>query len=91
MLQKSPLTRLWKFNQIKQDPWFSKFDWDGLISFSLPPAYKTSVDKASNPQNIKGVPYLTYIKSKTINDSRFINPNSQQKRVSDFDHWVMNF
>lgn len=91
MLQKSPLNRLWKFNQIKQDAWFREFDWDGLISFSLPPAYKITFDKASNPQNSKGVPYLTYLKTKTSSDPKFANPNTQRRCVTDFDHWVQNF
>ena len=34
MLKKNPTNRLWKFKQIKQDPYFSDFDWNKLISLS---------------------------------------------------------
>ena len=39
MLKKNPANRLWKFEQIKADPYFSDFDWSKLISLSYPPPY----------------------------------------------------
>ena len=39
MLKKNPALRLWKFENIKSDPYFKDFDWDKLISLSYPPPY----------------------------------------------------
>lgn len=90
MLKKYPLNRLWKFNQIKQDPWFKDFDWNRLISFSLSPAYKPQFDQLNIPSNLKGTPYLTYLKTKTPNESGQ-NNISQQKNQTNFAKWVNNF
>lgn len=90
MLKKSPLTRLWKLDQIKAESWMSDFNWDGLISFALPPAFKISDDKENTEDFIRGAPYLTYLKNKVNTDARFINLPKREKG-SEFDKWVRRF
>ena len=86
MLKKSPTSRLWKFQQIKDDPFFADFDWKKLISLSYPPPHLIKFkDEKENNANI---PYLSYLQSKQ-------NKNKPKKKKSNrqlkFEKWLKNF
>ena len=86
MLKKNPTNRLWKFKQIKQDPYFSDFDWNKLISLSYPPPYmiKMKEDKENNAP----IPYLSYLQSKGAKR----NPKKKKSnRQLKFEKWLKNF
>jgi len=87
MLKKAPTSRLWKFEQIKENPYFKDFDWEKLMSFSLPPPYLLKLeDNADNEQ--KTIPYLSYLKSQVGKLPPKKNASSRQIK---FDKWVKNF
>ena len=86
MLKKSPAQRLWKFEQIKTDPYFSDFDWNKLISLSYNPPYmiKMKPDKEANSV----IPYMSFLQSKQIK-----RPDKKKKsnRQIKFEKWLKNF
>ena len=88
MLKKSPLNRLWKFQNIKEDPYFKNFDWNKLISLALDPPYKL---KLKNEEvNGTNFPYLNFLKNITKDD----NPTAKRKQSSrelEFEKWLKNF
>ena len=88
MLKKSPTNRLWKFKQIKEDPYFEDFDWNKLISLSLKPPYKIKFKKEKD--NVVTIPYLTYLKEKELR-----KPIGYKKKMSkrsiDFEKWIKQF
>ena len=86
MLKKNPAQRLFKFEQIKTDPYFHDFDWNKLISLSYPPPYmiKMKPDKESG----KIIPYVSFLQTK------FVKKNDKRKKSSrqlKFEKWVKNF
>ena len=87
MLKKNPANRLWKFQQIKNDPFFSDFDWNKLISLSYPPPYMIKF-KEEKKDNNGGMPYLSYLQSKKVK----IKPkNKKSNRQLKFEKWLKNF
>jgi cGMP-dependent protein kinase len=87
MLKKAPTSRLWKFEQIKENPYFQDFDWEKLMSFSLPPPYLLKLeDNIDNDQ--KTIPYLSYLKSQVGKPP--IKKNASSRQIK-FDKWVKNF
>ena len=86
MLKKSPTNRLWKFKQIKEDPYFSDFDWNKLISLSYPPPYmikmKDSKEKEPN------MPYLSYLQGKAVKRG---GKKKKSNRQIKFEKWLKNF
>ena len=88
MLKKSPTSRLWQFEQIKEEPYFKKFEWNKLISLSLTPPYQIKF-KPENLNNANG-PYLAYLKGQDVKKW-----NSGKKKLSvrgaEFEKWVKNF
>ena len=87
MLRKSPTNRLWKFQHIKQDPYFKGFDWNKLISLSLTPPYKIKFkDKDDKGQSI---PYLAYIKGKDV--KKIKKGKKLSARGAEFEKWFNNF
>ena len=86
MLKKSPTSRLWKFQQIKSDPFFEDFDWKKLISLSYPPPYM--IKFKDEKENNASIPYLSYLQSKQ-------NKNRPKKKKSNrqlkFEKWLKNF
>jgi len=86
MLKKNPAQRLWKFEQIKSDPYFSDFDWNKLISLSYPPPYmiKMKPDKEVNSV----IPYMSFLQSKQVkrNDKK-----KKSNRQIKFEKWLKNF
>ena len=87
MLRKSPTNRLWKFKQIKEDPYFKDFDWNKLISLSYPPPYKLKMkeEKESSGQSI---PYLSYLQSKAVKRG---GKKKKSNRQIKFEKWLKNF
>ena len=87
MLKKSPLHRLWKFQNIKEDPYFQDFDWNQLISLSLNPPYKLKLK--SDETNGNNFPYLTFLKNITKIDEP--KKRKQSARGIEFEKWLKNF
>jgi cGMP-dependent protein kinase len=87
MLRKNPTNRIWKFRQIKEDEYFSEFDWNKLISLSYPPPYmiKMKEDKENNGALI---PYLSYLQSKTTKKGAKKKKSNRQLK---FEKWLKNF
>ena len=87
MLKKNPTNRLWKFKQIKQDPYFEDFDWNKLMSLSYPPPYMIKM-KEEKENNNTLIPYLSYLQAK--NAKR--NPKKKKSnRQLKFEKWLKNF
>ena len=89
MLKKSPLNRLWKFQQIKSSPYFANFDWNKLISLSVDPPYKIKIKKKEN-ETTTNTPYLSYLKSVT-KDSDYFTKKRTSIRGIEFEKWLKNF
>ena len=87
MLKKNPTNRLWKTNQIKEDPYFKDFDWNKLMSLSYPPPYKIKL-KQEKENNKANIPYLSYLQSKEVK-----RPGKKKKsnRQIKFEKWLKNF
>ena len=86
MLKKNPTNRLWKYKQIKEDPYFSDFEWNKLISLSYPPPYmikmKDSKEKEPN------MPYLSYLQGKAVKRG---GKKKKSNRQIKFEKWLKNF
>ena len=87
MLIKNPTTRLWKLEQIKEEPYFKQFEWNKLISLSLNPPYMLKFKKEK--ENLACNPYLAYLKEQ---DFRKINFKKKlSARGVEFEKWFKNF
>ena len=86
MLKKNPTQRLWKFEQIKSDPYFSDFDWNKFISLSYPPPYmiKMKPDKESSSV----IPYMSFLQSKQV---KRVDKKRKSNRQIKFEKWLKNF
>lgn len=62
MLVKKPLNRLTRYHAIKNDIWFSGFNWEDLMSLTINPSYKPKLKKAKEKEI--PMPYLKYISTK---------------------------
>jgi len=87
MLRKNPTNRLWKFNQIKEDPYFKDFDWNKLISLSYPPPYKLKM-KEEKENSGQSIPYLSYLQSKGAKRG---GKKKKSNRQIKFEKWLKNF
>jgi len=87
MLKKSPTSRLWKFDQIKENPYFKDFDWEKLMSFSLAPPYIVKTEDKNDGEQ-KTIPYLSYLKTQIGKTPAKKNASSRQIQ---FEKWVKNF
>ena len=86
MLKKVPTNRLWKFEQIKDNPYFQDFDWEKLMSLSLPPPYIVKFDN-KDEANQSSIPYLSYLKSQINRTSK----KTSSSRQIQFEKWLKNF
>ena len=86
MLKKNPTSRLWQFEQIKEEPYFKKFDWNKLISLSLTPPYKLIF---KNEKETSSIPYLAYLKDQDV--KKINNKKKLSVRGAEFEKWVKNF
>ena len=87
MLKKNPTNRLWKFKQIKQDPYFADFEWNKLISLSYPPPYMIKM-KEDKENNSPSIPYLSYLQSK---GAKRYGKKKKSNRQLKFEKWLKNF
>ena len=87
MLRKNPTNRLWKFKQIKEDPYFKDFDWNKLISLSYPPPYKLKM-KEEKESNAQSIPYLSFLQSKDVKRG---GKKKKSNRQIKFEKWLKNF
>ena len=87
MLKKNPTNRLWKFKQIKQDPYFADFDWNKLMSLSYPPPYMIKM-KEEKENNGTLIPYLSYLQSKGVKRNAKKKKSNRQIK---FEKWLTNF
>ena len=86
MLKKNPTQRLWKFEQIKEDPYFKDFDWNKLISLSYPPPYMIKMKEEK--ENNSPIPYLSYLQSKQVKRGEKKKKSNRQIK---FEKWLKNF
>ena len=86
MLKKNPTQRLWKFKQIKEDPYFDDFDWNKLISLSYPPPYKIKMKEEKENNSV--IPYLSYLQSKNV--KRGVKKKKSNRQLN-FEKWLKNF
>ena len=86
MLKKNPASRLWKFEQIKEDPYFKDFDWNKLVSLSYPPPYMLKLKE--NKENNSNMPYLSYLQSKNVKRG---TKKKKSNRQIKFEKWLKNF
>ena len=86
MLKKNPTQRLWKFEKIRADPYFSDFDWNKLISLSYPPPYmiKMKPDK----ENATIIPYMSFLQTKQV--KRYDKKKKSNRQIK-FEKWLKNF
>ena len=87
MLKKTPTSRLWKFEQIKESDYFKDFDWEQLMSLSLPPPYNIKIED-NNENEQKPIPYLSFLKSQIGKPPSKKNASSRQIQ---FEKWLKNF
>jgi hypothetical protein len=59
MLAKNPVNRLYNFEVIKQNSWFTNFDWDNLSQLSMEAPY---VPKLNKDDLNDGVNFTEFIK-----------------------------
>ena len=85
-MKKNPANRLWKFEQIKADPYFSDFDWSKLISLSYPPPYMIQMKPDKEISNV--VPYMTFLQSK--NTKKEMKGRKSNRQIK-FEKWLKNF
>ena len=90
MLNKNPLSRLYKLQKIKQHPYFLKFNWEGLISMSIEVPFTPKMAKEDYTDT---VPFLTHMKtvkewvpSKETNRSQI-----DEKTLREYEKWHQNF
>ena len=88
MLKKNPTNRLWKFKQIKEDPYFADFDWNKLISLSYPPPYMIKMKESKDKDNNASMPYLSYLQTKTV--KRGAKKKKSNRQIK-FEKWLKNF
>ena len=86
MLKKNPTQRLWKFEQIKEDPYFKDFDWKNLISLSYLPPYEIKMKEEKGNNAV--IPYLSYLQSKQVNRG---GTKKKSNRQIKFEKWLKNF
>ena len=86
MLKKNPAQRLWKFEQIKSDPYFSDFDWNKLISLSYPPPYMIKMKPDKEVSSV--TPYMTFLQNKQAKRS---DKKKKSNRQIKFEKWLKNF
>jgi cGMP-dependent protein kinase len=88
MLTKNPLSRLWKLNNIKEDSYFDKFNWNQLMCLSLEPPYQLKLPKEHFPSR-QNKPYSSVLKERIKEEEK---PSNQRRAsVIEFEKWLKNF
>ena len=86
MLKKNPALRLWKFENIKSDPYFKDFDWDKLRSLSYPPPYMIKMKPDQEKSGV--VPYMNFLQTKYVKRDDKKKKGSRQIK---FEKWLKKF
>ena len=87
MLKKNPTSRLYKLQQIKEQPYWREFNWNKLISLGIDPPYKIKMKKEKEDTS-QMMPYLTYIKGKQHKKQSKTRPSLRQL---EFEKWLKDF
>ena len=90
MLNKNPISRMYKISKIKQHPYFYSFNWDALISMSLDVPH---IPKLSKDDLSKSIPYLDHMKTvKEWVPSKDSNVNQIDEKTSkEYEKWHQDF
>ena len=87
LLEKDPNKRLSQYSKIRNHKYFKDFDWEKLLSLSLPAPYKFKL--YDNIENLIGPnPYLDFLKSL---GNRGYNKMKQSMRQINFKKWLKDF
>ena len=86
MLTKSPTSRLWKLEKIKEEAFFKGFLWNDLLALSMTPPYILELQKENYGD--KTLPYLTILANK---GGRLDPKRRVSIRQMEFDKWLKNF
>ena len=88
MLNKSPLTRMSKLQNIKKNNWFKDFDWESLENLNIIPQItlktKNKKDKIYGNMN-----YKEYV-NKIMKENEYKSKNIKFKEF-DYENWISNF
>jgi hypothetical protein len=88
MLTKSPINRLCKFANIKNDPWFAHFSWENLLSLNVEPPFLPKISTSHGKNST--VAYINYLKTtKEYVPSKSVKIEKEMQ--SKFDLWFKNF
>ena len=87
MLNKSPLTRLNKFEQIKKQNWFKEFNWEALENLSFKPEITFKVNSKID-KKYGGMPYKVY-SSDIMKENTFVKRDKEEGFI--FEDWIVNF
>ena len=85
MLIKNVKNRLYRFNDIKYDPYFKNFNWNKLISLAITPPYKVKFKKDN--YHILST-YMDYLNNQ--NFPKLVKKKNSIKQ-QEFDKWFKNF
>jgi cGMP-dependent protein kinase len=85
MLIKNVKNRLYRFNDIKYDPYYKNFNWNKLISLAITPPYKVKFKKDN--YHILST-YMDYLNNQ--NFPKLVKKKNSIKQ-QEFDKWFKNF
>jgi len=90
MLGKNPLSRLYKFQKIKQHSYFQTFNWESLISMSLEVPH---IPKLSKDDLSKSLSYLNHMKTvkEWVPSKETSITQIDEKTMKDYEKWHQEF
>lgn len=87
MLSKSAINRVAKLFQIKNEPWFSAYSWENLVSLNVDPPFIPNLTSGRRNDLIPFVNHIKNIKEWIPTKSITIDSKIQ----TEFDLWYKNF
>ena len=88
MLNKSPLTRMTKLQNIKKSNWFKDFDWESLNNLNLIPQIIFK-NKNKKDKIYGGMKYKEYV-NKIMKENEYKVESSKIKKFN-YENWISNF
>ena len=88
MLNKSPLTRMSKLQNIKKNNWFKDFDWESLENLNLIPQIILK-NKNKKDKIYGGMNYKEYV-NKIMKENEYKARNSKIRNFN-YENWISNF
>ena len=88
MLNKSPLTRMSKLQNIKKNNWFKDFDWESLENLNIIPQI-TLKTKNKKDKTYGNMNYKEYV-NKIMKENEYKSKNIKFKEF-DYENWISNF